>query len=249
MENGLVSGSFRRERTRAADQVLDDLRSQILAGLLARGTRLPSERDLATHYDVSQPTVREALRALSAMSLVEIRHGSGTYVVAETSKLLSSAMTAVVQLEHVDLLAILEVSEALYVKSVRLAVGNTTEAELATLSEAADRCRPGADDSDLTEGLAGFLKALAAVSRNPLLISLSGFLIDTQITLAKEAARRTPAVWHRIAGQLSTERAAIIEALRSADGPAAETAVLTYTARGMALIRENIGEQPRIDAP
>lgn len=246
MENGPVSASFRRDRTRAADQVLGDLRSQILSGQLARGTRLPSERDLAAHYDVSQPTVREAMRALSAMSLVEIRHGSGTYVVAETSKLLSSAMTAVVQLEHVDLPAILEVSEALYVKSVRLAAGHTTDAELATLREAADRCSPGADDSDLLEGLADFLKALAAVSHNPLLISLSDFLIDTLIALAREAARRSPSVSRRIAGQLSTERAAIIAALQSKDGPAAEAAVLTYTARGMALVRENISEQPHL---
>ncbi|MFB6549316.1 MULTISPECIES: FadR/GntR family transcriptional regulator [unclassified Streptomyces] len=242
MENGLVKGSFRRDRTRAAEQVLDDLRGQILAGRLARGTRLPSERDLATHYDVSQPTVREALRALSAMSLVEIRHGSGTYVVAESSKLLSAAMTAVVQLEHVNLLALLEVSEALYVKSVRLAVGNTTEEDLATLSDAADRCGPGADEAGLVDGLAGFLKALAAISRNPLLISLCGFLIDTQIALAKEAVQRSPSVARRIVLQLSAERAAIIDALRKADSPSAEAAVLTYTARAMTLVREHVSE-------
>lgn len=240
-ETGFAVGEpFRRDRTRAADQVFEDLRMQITSGRLRRGDRLPSEKELAAYYDVSPPTIREALRALSSMSLVQIRHGSGSYVSAETAKLLSSAMTAVVQLERVDLLSILDVSEALYLKAVRRAAEFATAEDLRALRAAADRFDPAGRDVDFAEALSTFLRALVAISHNPLLISLSGFLIDTQIALADETSKRSPRAWREIAGGLVSERKVIIDALESGDGAAAETALLVYTRRAQELVRSRI---------
>lgn len=233
-------GSFRRDRSGAADQVLDDLRLQILSGRLTRGTRLPSEKKLAAHYDVSSPTVREALRALSAMDLVEVRHGSGTFVSAETGKMLASAMNAVVQLMKVDIIAILDVSEALYVKAVQLAAESATDADIAALRDAADRLHRGSEDADLAGALTDFLKGLVAISHNPLLISLSGFLIDAQMTLVHESVRDSPSMWQRIAGELIAERQAIVDALQERDTMAAEAAVMAYLKRGRDLIQRNV---------
>ncbi len=241
MTEGLTSSPFRRDRTRAADQVLDDLRLQILSGRLVRGTRLPSEKELAAHYDVSSPTVREALRALSAMSLVEVRHGSGTFVIAETARLLSTAMAAVVQLERVDILGILDVSEALFITAMRLGVSAATEEDLSALRRATGRFEPDSDGADFAGALNDFLKALVEVSHNPLLIGMSGFLIDTQIALAQDSGRRSPALWQRIAGELIGERKAILEALETRDSDAAEATVVTYMQRARKLVRENLG--------
>jgi len=226
----LAGSSFRRDRARAADQVTDDLRLQILSGSLARGTRLPSEKELAVHYDVSSPTIREALRALSAMSLIEVRHGSGTFVIAETARLLSSAMEAVVRLERVDILSILDISEALFIKAVRRGAVEATKPDLS---------------ADFSGALSDFLKAMVAVSHNPLLIGLCGFLIDTQVTLAQDSGRRSPALWQRIAGELIGERKAVVAALEAGDSDAAEAAVVTYMRRGYQLVRENLANPPQ----
>jgi DNA-binding FadR family transcriptional regulator len=235
--NVLATGSFHRDRSSAADQVAEDLRLQILSGGLERGTRLPSEKELAAHYGVSSATVREALRALSAMSLIDVRHGSGTFVTAETTRLLSAAMAAVVQLEKVDLFSILDVSEALYRKAVRLAADNATGADLRALRAAADRV-DHAEGPDVAAPLSTFLKALVNLSHNPLLISISSFLIDTQIAHAQAIARRSPAVWRQIAGALGDERQAIVAALERRDTDAAETGVTAYVARAVELIRK-----------
>ena len=48
--------STKLNRSRVADQIVDDLRSRILSGALPDGARLPSERELAVQYDVSAPT-------------------------------------------------------------------------------------------------------------------------------------------------------------------------------------------------
>ena len=58
-------------------QVAEQLSSFISDGALKPGERLPSERDLASRFGVSRPTVREAMIALEIAGLVEIRSGSG----------------------------------------------------------------------------------------------------------------------------------------------------------------------------
>lgn len=68
-------------RTPLARQVAEDLRRRIVAGEFAPGSRLPSEAELCEHYRVSRVTVRTAAKALESQGLVDIRHGSGMYVV------------------------------------------------------------------------------------------------------------------------------------------------------------------------
>lgn len=63
-----------------AQWLAGDLRGRVLSGEWKRGTRLPSETELATSYQVSRVTVRTALKSLEAQGLVDIRHGAGTFV-------------------------------------------------------------------------------------------------------------------------------------------------------------------------
>ena len=67
---------------RIAERIIDLIRSQELQP----GTRLPSERELAGRLGVSRPSLREALRSLQAEGRVEIRHGSGVFVVDPTAR-------------------------------------------------------------------------------------------------------------------------------------------------------------------
>src|SRR3979409_2277952 len=87
-------------RGRVADQIVEDLRTQILSGALPDGARLPSERELAAHYDVSAPTVREAVRVLAAMGLLSTRNGSRTTVTADGNTLLAGPIPSVLQSEN-----------------------------------------------------------------------------------------------------------------------------------------------------
>src|SRR6266576_2213344 len=68
------------EPRRLYRQIADQIRSLIRAGEFVAGSRLPPERDLAKQLGVSRPSVREALIALEVEGLVEVRIGSGIYV-------------------------------------------------------------------------------------------------------------------------------------------------------------------------
>lgn len=70
------------EPRRLYQQIADQIRQLIIAGQFPPGTRLPSERDLAIQLGVSRPSLREALIALEIEGSVEIRMGSGVYVLA-----------------------------------------------------------------------------------------------------------------------------------------------------------------------
>jgi len=62
-------------------EIAEDLRRRIVEGEFAPGSRLPSETDLCEQYRVSRVTVRTAAKALESQGLVDIRHGSGMFVV------------------------------------------------------------------------------------------------------------------------------------------------------------------------
>ena len=68
------------EPRRLYRQIADQLRGLVESGEYAVGSRLPPERDLALHFGVSRPSVREALIALEVEGVVEVRMGSGIYV-------------------------------------------------------------------------------------------------------------------------------------------------------------------------
>ena len=76
------------KRPSLADATIAALRAQITSGAWAVGTRIPTEPTLVEQLGVARNTVREAVRALTHTGLLEVRQGSGTYVVA-TSEIAS----------------------------------------------------------------------------------------------------------------------------------------------------------------
>jgi GntR family transcriptional repressor for pyruvate dehydrogenase complex len=76
-----LSDIFSRiEHSRTADEVVEQIETLILEGVLSTGDRLPGERELSRQFDVSRPILRDALKLLEARGLLVTRHGGGTYV-------------------------------------------------------------------------------------------------------------------------------------------------------------------------
>src|SRR3989442_3066300 len=75
-------------------QIADQIRGLIKNGEFPAGSRLPPERDLARQLGVSRPSVREALIALEVEGMVEVRIGSGIYVLGGTVPAVAHHMDA-----------------------------------------------------------------------------------------------------------------------------------------------------------
>ena len=85
---------------RVSEQVADQIRILITGEQLAEGDRLPPERDLAERFGVSRPMVSQALRMLSLMGLVEIRQGSGAYVLRRPQHMVAASVGLMLDLDQ-----------------------------------------------------------------------------------------------------------------------------------------------------
>lgn len=85
---------------RLADDLAGQIRNLIVSAEIAEGARLPSERELAERFGASRPTISQALRSLSLMGLVEIRHGSGAYVVRRPEAMVMASVSLMLDLDQ-----------------------------------------------------------------------------------------------------------------------------------------------------
>jgi GntR family transcriptional regulator, transcriptional repressor for pyruvate dehydrogenase complex len=233
----VVVEKFRKlERGRIADQIVEDLRRQILQGALPDGTRLPAERELAERYRVSGATIREAVCALAAVGLVDIRHGSGTYVTATGEAMIAASISSVVQLEQVGADEVLGVLAILTAHAAELATRLASDDEIAALRQAAENLADIARVDETAANLKTFLHQLSAISHNPLLSALCKSLVELQVELALSLLGRQIAPWKKVAGALYADRILVVEAIEARDPVRAVALVRAYHDRTRALI-------------
>ena len=128
-------------RSTLPEEVANRLLALIKAQELRPGARLPAERNLAGMMDVSRPVVREALRALALMRVVDIRPGDGTYITSLEPRQLIAHLDFVFSKDSVALAQLLEARRVVEAGNARLAAGRVTEVELAAFGDLWSRWR------------------------------------------------------------------------------------------------------------
>lgn len=228
-------------RGNAADQIFGDLRDAIVSGHLARGARLPTEKQLAEQYGVSGPTIREAVRGLTTARLVEVRHGSGAYVTAEADQLLAVSLNAMLQMERVGVPDLLGVLCALHAYAAERAATHATEKDIARMQDALVAIENASTSAAIPDALIEFLGLLSNSSDNPLLAVLCRFLTKVQVDLTTELSGGTLAGWRKTARPMAQQRQNLVDAIRSRDPRTARAAAEAYHQRTI----EVIGALPR----
>ncbi|WP_375452512.1 FadR/GntR family transcriptional regulator [uncultured Devosia sp.] len=128
----------------AASTVAGDL-ARLILGELAPGTSLPSEADLATRYDVSRLTIREAVKMLEGRGLLEIARGRKAVVRAPDGSAFADFLTSVIRYDAKGLFDLVEVRLSLEVQSATLAARHSTRAGVAAVEAALQGMREAAD--------------------------------------------------------------------------------------------------------
>jgi GntR family transcriptional regulator, transcriptional repressor for pyruvate dehydrogenase complex len=123
------------KKTSVSVQAAEAIKALIVAGELKPGDPLPPEREMAAMLGISRPSVREAIKVLTAMNVVEAHHGGGTYLTSLHPRLLARPINFLLQVEPTTFLALLEVREVLEVGAARLAAPNMTDEVLGELEE------------------------------------------------------------------------------------------------------------------
>jgi DNA-binding FadR family transcriptional regulator len=197
-----------------ADQVIAQLRTQITSGEWPVGSRIPTEVELVERLGVARNTVREAVRALAHNGLLDIRQGSGTYVLATSE--LAGVMHR--RFADADQSQVSELRQALEAAAARLAATRRTDGDLRLLDTALarreDAWRSG-DVEAFVQTDAAFHHAVMAASHNEV---LSALYADLGEVMRAE-------VRHTVGPELTADRYIghdrIVTAIRDQDGDAA----------------------------
>jgi GntR family transcriptional repressor for pyruvate dehydrogenase complex len=155
------------------EDAIAQIKAMIVSGELAPGDRLPREPDLAARLGLSRNSLREAIRALSWIRVLDVRQGDGTYVTSLDSEVLVEAMSFVVDLHHDrDVMHVLEARCALEAAVCALAARRITELELDELRRLIEAAAGCATVEEFVDNDLDFHRRIAAASRNPVLASL-----------------------------------------------------------------------------
>src|SRR5678815_3275118 len=125
------------------DEAIERIKEMIVKGELRPGDRLPKEVDLAERLGLSRNSLREAVRALSLIRILDVRQGDGTYVTSLDPQLLLEAMSFVVDFHRDDtVLEFLAVRRILEPAATAMAATRIGEAELDRLTAQLDALGP-----------------------------------------------------------------------------------------------------------
>ncbi|MFE3215032.1 FadR/GntR family transcriptional regulator [Streptomyces antimycoticus] len=157
----------------AVDKAFHGLRHMIASGRLGAGERIPPEADLCEELGVSRGPLREAVRMLAALGVVEPRHGSGTYVSPLRPEDIIGSLS--LTLELLPLTGLLEVYEIRRVLEAHIAAKAAARANpeaveaLFSLIEAMEAAEDSTEASELDHR---FHTEIARIGGNPTLVSL-----------------------------------------------------------------------------
>jgi GntR family transcriptional repressor for pyruvate dehydrogenase complex len=189
---------------RLPDKVASAILESILVEDLSPGDALPTERELAEQFGVSRTVIREAVRALSAKGLLEVRGGSGVRVAAVEARTVSDAMQLFVWSSTVEMAKLHEVRSMLEITAAGLAAERASAADLALLETSLGVMERALDDNEAAaQADVEFHRLIAATTHNELFVvlhdSIGGALVQVRrenLALGRERRAQALAV-HR----------------------------------------------------
>lgn len=217
------------QRLRTYEQVMHQIEERILAGELSAGDHLPSERDLAILLSVSRPSLRESLRVLEALGLLDIRRGGGPDGGAVLLRQPGDGLVNLLRLQfaigHFTHRDLLETRIALETWSCAEAASRASEEDLVHLEEILTRM--DAPDISTTEWNSldtEFHVAIASSTGNAFMSQLmSAMRLAIQRQMIDAYARLDD--WRAVADSVRSEHRGILDALIARDAAAASARV------------------------
>ena len=221
------SGFQRLQRQSAAAEAADMIRRMIVSGELRPGQRLPPERELCKTLGVSRPTVRETLRSLMAVNILESRHGSGTYVTALDTQTLTEPLRFVMALSPATVAELFEARLLLEPALAAMAATRAGTPQRERLAEVSRLARANLKKPQaLLELDVELHQLIAAAAGNEVLVRM----LETVNGLARTSRTVTVTV-PGVAKATVSELDAIAQAVIGADPAAARQAMTDHLQR------------------
>ena len=225
-------------------EIVESLGASIREGQLKPGDKLPTEQEIMARFDVSRTVVREALSRLQASSLVETRHGIGTFVMEQPAS--SNFKIADQDLSTVaDVISVLELRISLETEAAGLAAQRRIQSNLDAMQSALDAFQASIDeDSDAVPPDFNFHMEVARATGNQhfadLMTYLGTMIIPrTRVNTPQNAPEGRLSYLQRVNG----EHESIFVAIRNQDPEAARAAMRTHLSNSRERLRKTAASE------
>jgi GntR family transcriptional repressor for pyruvate dehydrogenase complex len=212
------------KKTRVAEEVADRIRTLILDGTFAQGQPLPSERVLTEQFGVSRGSIRDALRMLETIGLIETQHGRGTFPRELTVDRLVAPLASMMTFQQDLQDELLDVRRMFEPAVARVAAQRATDKDFADLQRIIDAQRRKLKkvQSAIVED-SEFHAALARSTGNRVVVSLMATLNDLLVESRKLTLKQKGRPAKSIEGH-----EAVVAALRRRDADGAARAMSNH---------------------
>lgn len=206
------------DRTKLYTSIVDQLVDGIRSGAYPTGAALPAERELATRLGVSRSSVREAIRVLEYVGVLDVRTGSGTFVTEAGLSSAARLRVEAVLIGDQSPLDVMVARRAIEPVCAELAASNRRDRDLKamrkSMTEQTRLLREGQDPADVD---LAFHLAIASASRNLVLVLLSEHLADIMRHPAWRALKHRSVNRHGTGGLFLDQHRAIFDAVERGD--------------------------------
>lgn len=153
--------------------IIQKIQTEITAGILEAGEKLPPERELAVKYGVSRTSIREALRLLELSDFVEIRPGDGTFIKTNEQQTIQQQLTSVaLKTDQTTLYEMLELRLILESQCAALAALRATGQDIEKIARTLEAMKNTDDEEIGIQADLDFHMAIAAAANNSVLAQL-----------------------------------------------------------------------------
>ncbi len=172
-----------KKRKKIWEQVVDQIKSLIISGKWEIGRQLPAEIELAKEFGVSRPTLREAIKHLSLLGLIEVRHGQGSFVTTPNNESFMRPLASMLIQEKQSTLEIVEARIMIETTTAFLAAKRITEDDILILKNnllKMEQCKNNIDEYVEIDHL--FHKQIALAAKNIIIIKMFEAVEDLLVT-------------------------------------------------------------------
>lgn len=221
------------------EEAIDKIRERIISGSWGPGDRLPKESELAADLGLSRNSLREAVRALSQLRVLEVRQGDGTYVSSLEPDLLLESTGFVSHLLLGDTeVELYEVRRILEAAAAALAAGRIDAGEKEDLARILQRMSQAQTVEELVEADVAFHAVIAKAAGNAVLASLLASLSTRTMRVR---------LWHGRAAddaldETREEHRRIYEAILAGDPELARASATAHIASGERWLRAQLAD-------
>ncbi|WP_037603688.1 FadR/GntR family transcriptional regulator [Streptacidiphilus rugosus] len=209
------------------DDAIEKIKEMIIAGEFPPGSRLPREEDLAQQLGLSRSSLREAVRALTAMQILVTKQGDGTYVSSLEPHLLLENLSFLSDVSQGQgALQLLQVRRLLEPQAAALAATRIADTDVELLAGILARSRAASDVEEFIRCDVEFHLTIAALVGNPVL----SMLLEVLSTQTQRVRLLRGARVGRAIEDVHREHEAILAALAARDAQLAASATAVHVA-------------------